>query len=185
MSRFINAALDQVSSCTHFLRILIIIVFMCFSPWFFVIYLLNVFFSISSFHNVVWLICRKASPNNTGGGVPAAEQWYWWKQWKQLTKTCWICMIIFFFSFYFLIKLTLSFICANYWLFIHFRQWHRRYQSVQSALNITMTKANVLGFWVVDTASAQAVWRDFTMVTPLIVPHAEILVLFLLEWKDC
>ena len=37
-------------------------------------------------------------------------------------------MILFFFSFYFLIKLTLSFICANYWLFIHFRQWHQRYQ---------------------------------------------------------
>ena len=160
---------------------------MCFSPWLFVICLLNVLFSISSFNNIVQLISRNAPPNNTGERrVPATEQWCWWKQWKQLTKTGWICVILFFFfSFYFLIKLTFLFICANYWLFIHFRQWHRRYQNVQSALNITMTKASVLGFWVVDTASAQAVWRDFSMVTPLIVPHAEIWVLFLLEWKDC
>ena len=98
---------------------------MCFSLCLFVLYLLNVLFSISSFKNIVQLICWKASPNNTGEGrVPATEQWCWWKQWKQLTKTCWICMILFFFfSFYFLIKLTFLFICASYWLFIYFRQW--------------------------------------------------------------
>ena len=69
MGRSINAALDQVSSCTRFLRILILLVVLH------KLYLLNVLFSISSFHNVVSLICKKASPNNTGeGGVPAAEQ---------------------------------------------------------------------------------------------------------------
>ena len=161
---------------------------MCFSPWLFVIYLLNVFFSISSFHNVVWLICRKASPNNTGGGVPAAEHSDAdesnGNSWLKHAEFAWS---LFFFSFYFLIKLTLSFINVQItdYLFNLGNDIEDTRVHVQSALNITMTKANVLGFWVVDTASAQAVWRDFSMVTPLIVPHAEILVLFLLEWKDC
>ena len=62
----------------------------------------------------------------------------------------------------------------NYFFILNYREWHPRNRSVQSVLNVTMTKINVLGCWVVDTASARAAWKGYSMVTPLIVPNAEI-----------
>ena len=75
--------------------------------------------------------------------------------------------------------------CENYFFILNYRQWHPRNRSVQSVLNVTMTKIYVLGCWVVDTASARAAWKGYSMVTPLIVPNAEIQSQLLLGSMAC
>ena len=91
-----------------------------------------------------------------------------------------------FFSFFIVSKITSSFRnVKTFLIFMFYRQWHPRDRSVQSVLNVTMTKTNVLGCWVVDTASARVAWKGYSVVTPLIVPNAEIQLSFLLGSMVC
>ena len=90
-----------------------------------------------------------------------------------------------FFSFFIVLKITSSEMWIFLGLFICYRQWHSRDRSVQSVLNVSMTKTNVLGCWVVDTASARVAWKGYSVVTPLIVPNAEIQLSFHLGSMVC
>ena len=90
-----------------------------------------------------------------------------------------------FFSFFIVLKITSSEMWIFLGLFICYRQWHPRDRSVQSVLNVSMTKTNVLGCWVLDTASARVAWKGYSVVTLLIVPNAEIQLPFLLGSMAC